>query len=115
VLDPAFDQDLVSWRIYKGCEISGDDVLVKVEIPTAAYPLAQRRELQTRIEAALTRAGARQVTVVPEVVTAHIPSPSDKVLLKGPKNVIAVAAGKGGVGKSTVAVNLALALARHGA
>ncbi len=115
VLDPAFDQDVVSWRIYRGCEISGDDVLVKVDIPTAAYPLAQRRELATRIEAALTKAGARQVTVVPEVTTAHIPAPSDKALLKGPKNVIAVAAGKGGVGKSTVAVNLALALARHGA
>jgi ATP-binding protein involved in chromosome partitioning len=59
--------------------------------------------------------GARQVTVVPEVVTAHLPAPSDKATLVGPKNVIAVAAGKGGVGKSTVAVNLALALARHGA
>jgi ATP-binding protein involved in chromosome partitioning len=49
------------------------------------------------------------------VVTAFTPAPSDKAVLKGPKNVIAVAAGKGGVGKSTVAVNLALALARHGA
>jgi ATP-binding protein involved in chromosome partitioning len=53
--------------------------------------------------------------VIPEVVTAHLPAPSDKAILKGPKNVIAVAAGKGGVGKSTVAVNLALALQRHGA
>ena len=115
VIDPALEHDIVSWRIFRAAEISGDDVLVKVDIPTAAYPQAQRRELASRIETALKEAGARNVTVVPEVVTAHVPPPSDKATLKGPKNVIAVAAGKGGVGKSTVAVNLALALARHGA
>ena len=115
VIDPAINADLISHRIYAGCEIDGADVLVKVELPTHAYPQALRRELATRIETALTAAGARRVTVVPTVVTAHTPAPSDKALLKGPKNVIAVAAGKGGVGKSTVATNLALALARHGA
>lgn len=115
VIDPGIAADLVSHRIYAGCELDGPDVLVKVELPTHAYPQALRRELTSRIEAALTAIGARRVTVVPEVVTAFAPAPSDKGLLKGPKNVIAVAAGKGGVGKSTVATNLALALARHGA
>jgi ATP-binding protein involved in chromosome partitioning len=115
VIDPALEHDIVSYRILRGVEVSGDDVLVKVDLPTHAYPLTARKELAARIETALRNGGARNVTVVPEVVTAFIPAPSEKATLKGPKNVIAVAAGKGGVGKSTVAVNLALALARHGA
>ncbi len=115
VIDPALEHDIVSWRIYRSCEVQGDDVLVKLDIPTHAYPDAARRELQTRVEKALAAAGAKHVTVMMEVVTAFLPAPSDKAVLKGPKNVVAVAAGKGGVGKSTVAVNLALALARAGA
>jgi ATP-binding protein involved in chromosome partitioning len=115
VVDPALEHDIASWRILRSVELSGDDALIRLDIPTHAYPLAQRKELAARVEAAAKAAGARRVTVIPEVVTAYLPAPSDKAMLKGPKNVIAVAAGKGGVGKSTVAVNLALALARHGA
>ncbi|MGN6109215.1 MAG: iron-sulfur cluster carrier protein ApbC [Kofleriaceae bacterium] len=115
VVDPALGHDIVSYRVLRGVEIQGDDVLVKLDIPTHAYPTSQRRELQKRIEEKLKSLGAKRVTTTAEVVTAHVPAPSDKAILKGPKNVIAVAAGKGGVGKSTVAVNLALALQRHGA
>jgi ATP-binding protein involved in chromosome partitioning len=115
VIDPALEHDIISWRLVRAIEISGDDVLVRVDIPTHAYPLTQRKELQTRIETAVKKLGAKRVTVIAEVVTAWLPAPSDKAILKGPKNVIAVAAGKGGVGKSTVAVNLALSLQKHGA
>jgi ATP-binding protein involved in chromosome partitioning len=115
VIDPALGHDLVSYRLLRGVEIAGSDVLVRIDLPTAAYPAAQRRALGQRIEEALRPLGVGRVNVVAEVVTAYLPAPSDKALLKGPKNVIAVAAGKGGVGKSTVAVNLALALQRHGA
>jgi ATP-binding protein involved in chromosome partitioning len=115
VMDPALGHDIITYRVLRGVEVSGDDVLVKVDIPTHAYPTSQRRELAKRIEDALLPLGAKRVSVVLDVATAYLPAPSDKALLKGPKNVIAVAAGKGGVGKSTVAVNLALALARHGA
>jgi ATP-binding protein involved in chromosome partitioning len=115
VIDPAFEQDIVSYRILRTFEIQGDEVLVRLDIPTHAYPVTLRRELQQRIETALKPIGAKRVTVIADVTTAFTPAPSDKAVLKGPKNVVAVAAGKGGVGKSTVAVNLALALAKHGA
>jgi ATP-binding protein involved in chromosome partitioning len=115
VKDPVFGEDIVTYRIFKTAEVSGADVLVKLELPTHAYPQASRRELVQRIDQALKGAGARSVTAIHDVVTAHIPPPSEKAALKGPKNVIAVAAGKGGVGKSTVAANVALALRAHGA
>ncbi|HEY4238161.1 MAG TPA: Mrp/NBP35 family ATP-binding protein [Kofleriaceae bacterium] len=115
VVDPMLGHDIVTYRMLRSIEVSGNDVLVRIDIPTHAYPLPKRRELTVAVEKALEDIGAARVTVVQDVVTAFVPAPSDKAMLKGPKNVIAVAAGKGGVGKSTVAVNLALALQRHGA
>ncbi|MBP9088577.1 MAG: DUF59 domain-containing protein, partial [Kofleriaceae bacterium] len=50
VNDPNFNKDIVSYRIFTGCEVSGSDVLVKLELPTPVYPPAALRELTTRIE-----------------------------------------------------------------
>jgi len=115
VQDPALDQDIVKFRIFQRAVVEGADVRVDVDIPTHAYPAAAREELEQRIVKALQAEGARHVTVNARVETAWQPPPSEKALLTGTKNVIAVGSGKGGVGKSTVAVNLALALRRHGA
>ncbi len=113
ITDPALDdKDLVALRQVKSVVVKGNNVTVGIELVTPAYPQSMRDELYERIKSALTDAGADKVSVDFTAKTAARPA-SER--LPGVKNIIAVAAGKGGVGKSTVATNLALALSKHGA
>jgi ATP-binding protein involved in chromosome partitioning len=114
--DPGIERkDLLKHRIVSNVELKNDKVKLAIEYPTDAYPEPLRKSLRESIESALKDKGAKKVKFDEKVVTAYSPAPSDKNLLPGVKNVIAVAAGKGGVGKSTVATNLALALKASGA
>jgi ATP-binding protein involved in chromosome partitioning len=114
IQDPDLHRDIVSLGFIKDLRIGDGKVAFTIELTTPACPVRKQMEEAARAAVAALP-GVREVNLIMTSRVAATPLNQRSNYLPGVRNTIAVASGKGGVGKSTVAANLAVALGQAGA
>jgi ATP-binding protein involved in chromosome partitioning len=113
IQDPDLNKDIVSLGFVRNIRIDGSRIRLDINLTTPACPVKDLFKTQARDALmALPGVDAAEVSMTAEVRKSSAP---DKKAIEGVKHIIAIGSGKGGVGKSTVAVNLAVALSQTGA